>query len=115
MATFSEADVLQLKETLRTKKNTVPVPCHLLLQVRGEFRRFAVSNYLSTYYMHTLNIETGMLLLLLLQVRGEFRRFAVSNYLSTYYMHTLNIETGLLGHPPPPRHWRQVAALLQAR
>jgi hypothetical protein len=56
-----------------------------------------------------------LLLLLLLQVRAEFRRFAVSNYLSTYYMHTLNIETGLLGHPPPPGHWRQVAALLQAR
>jgi hypothetical protein len=53
--------------------------------------------------------------LLLPQVRGEFRRFAVANYLSTYYLHSLNIESGLLGRPPPPGHWRSVAALLQAR
>jgi hypothetical protein len=63
--------------------------------------------------VHSATLHTAMLLLL--QVRGEFRRFAVANYLSTYYMHTLNIETGLLGRPPPPGHWRQVAALLQAR
>ncbi|WIA21201.1 hypothetical protein OEZ85_000449 [Tetradesmus obliquus] len=52
---------------------------------------------------------------LMLDYSRQLHSFAVLNRLSTQALYTLNIETGTLGVPPPPGHWKRVAAMLKDR